>query len=81
MSDLAYRDMGQTAERQLPAADSGEVRPVPRISIQAFCESPDLVNAIEVAARDRRMARAHVKVQTGGITAAAEFYRRRRRPT
>src|SRR5690606_1883207 len=25
-------------------------------------------------ARDRRMARAHVKVQTGGIMAAAEFY-------
>jgi pilus assembly protein CpaE len=51
-----------------------EVRPVPRISIQAFCESPDLIAAIEAAARDRRMARAHVKVQTGGIAAAAEFY-------
>jgi pilus assembly protein CpaE len=73
MSDLAYKDMGLPAERS--AADmTAEVRPVPRISIQAFCESPDLIAAIEAAARDRRMARAHVKVQTGGIAAAAEFY-------
>jgi pilus assembly protein CpaE len=51
-----------------------DVRPVPRISIQAFCESPELIAAIEGAARDRRMSRAHVKVQTGGIVAAAGFY-------
>jgi pilus assembly protein CpaE len=58
----------------MAAGSPADVRPVPRISIQAFCESPDLVAAIEGAARDRRMARAHVKVQTGGIVAAAEFY-------
>ncbi len=72
MTDLAYKDMGRPAERM--AETVAEVRPVPRISIQAFCESPDLIAAIEAAARDRRMARAHVKVQTGGISAAAEFY-------
>jgi pilus assembly protein CpaE len=72
MTDLAFKDMGRPAERMADAV--AEVRPVPRISIQAFCESPDLVAAVEAAARDRRMARAHVKVQTGGITAAAEFY-------
>ena len=73
MSDLAYKDTGPALERPQPEAVA-EVRPVPRISIQAFCESPDLIAAIEAAARDRRMARAHVKVQTGGIAAAAEFY-------
>ena len=75
MTDIAYRD--NSADRDAVAAtnDIGPgVRPVPRISIQAFCESPDLVAAIEAAAADRRMARAHVKVQTGGISAAAEFY-------
>jgi pilus assembly protein CpaE len=72
MTDAAYKDMGRPAERMLDTI--AEVRPVPRISIQAFCESPDLIAAIEAAARDRRMARAHVKVQTGGIVAAAEFY-------
>lgn len=74
MSDLAYRDMDPAPGAASPAPIAGDVRPVPRISIQAFCESPDLVAAIEAAARDRRMARAHVKVQTGGIMAAAEFY-------
>ena len=75
MSDFAYKDMGAPAEAA-PAATSisADVRPVPRISIQAFCDTPELLASIEAASRDRRMARAHVKVQTGGITAAAEFY-------
>jgi pilus assembly protein CpaE len=56
------------------AALSADVRPVPRISIQAFCDSPEVASTIEQAAGDRRMARAHLKVHTGGIGAAAEFY-------
>lgn len=74
MTDLAYKTRNEPDEPEIPSAVMAEVRPVPRISIQAFCESPDLIAAIEAAAKDRRMARAHVKVQTGGITAAAEFY-------
>jgi pilus assembly protein CpaE len=78
MSDLAYRDAdGPAGPEEAPAAGvplSSDIRPVPRISVQAFCESPDLVAAIEASAADRRMARAHVKVHTGGIAAAAEFY-------
>ena len=75
MSDPAYR----MTEPSAPAAAAATVapvdlRPVPRISIQAFCESPELIAAIEGAARDRRMSRAHVKVQTGGVAAAAGFY-------
>jgi pilus assembly protein CpaE len=49
MSDLAYRDIEPPADSHggpLPAAAiSGDVRPVPRISIQAFCDSPELVAA------------------------------------
>lgn len=76
MTDLAFRDPGDDGEAgAVAAAGLGtEVRPVPRISIQAFCDTPDVLVAIEAAAADRRMARAHVKVQTGGIAAAAEFY-------
>ncbi len=75
MSDPAYR-MTQDSVPAAPEAPVAppDVRPVPRISIQAFCESPELIAAIEGAARDRRMSRAHVKVQTGGIVAAAGFY-------
>jgi pilus assembly protein CpaE len=74
MSDLAFKDTEQDDASSAVAPVSMEVRPVPRISIQAFCDSPELLAVIEAAAADRRMARAHVKVQTGGITAAAEFY-------
>src|SRR5215210_644567 len=75
MTDLAL-DMGAGAERSQPLsnANPADVRPVPRISIQAFCDSPDLVAVVEAAAADRRMSRAHVKVHSGGIVAAAEFY-------
>jgi pilus assembly protein CpaE len=75
MTDLAYSDMpAPEPDADGGAKTSADVRPVPRISIQAFCDSPDLVAVIETAAGDRRMARAHVKVHTGGIAAAAEFY-------
>lgn len=52
-----------------------DIPPVPRITIQAFCETHEITAAIEEAGHDRRMARAQLKVQTGGVNAAIEFYR------
>ena len=49
-------------------------RPVPRISIHAFCEFPDTGAALQRAATDRRLSKAHLTVQLGGIAAAVEFY-------
>src|SRR5258707_7470331 len=49
-------------------------RPVPRISIHAFCEFPDTGTALERAGTDRRLAKAHLIVQMGGIDAAVEHY-------
>jgi pilus assembly protein CpaE len=54
---------------------ASQIAPVPRISIQAFCESQDVAGVIENAAIDRRMGKAHVKVHMGGIPAAIEAYR------
>lgn len=51
------------------------IAPVPRVSIQAFCESPELSAVVSEAVDDRRMARAHVKVHMGGAPAAIEAYR------
>jgi pilus assembly protein CpaE len=50
------------------------MRPVPRISIQAFCETEGVLKPIEKAKADRRMSRAQVKVNMGGLAAAIEFY-------
>jgi pilus assembly protein CpaE len=51
------------------------VDPVPRVSIQAFCESADTAAFIGAATADRRMAKAHVKQNMGGAPAAVEAYR------
>jgi pilus assembly protein CpaE len=71
MSKLAYQTETE-AEGSIRPADT---RPIPRITIQAFCDTPEVAGTIEMASVDRRMARAHVKVHTGGLGAAAEFYR------
>jgi pilus assembly protein CpaE len=66
------------SERGLAGADAfgaaPHERPVPRISIHAFCEFPDTGAALQRAAADRRLAKAHVTVQLGGLQAAVEHY-------
>lgn len=52
-----------------------QITPVPRISMQAFCETSELASVISDAAGDRRMDKAHVKVHMGGAPAAIEAYR------
>ncbi len=73
---MMRRAVERDAEPQIGAAPhERDLRPVPRITIQAFCESHEVAAAIEGAREDRRMARAHVKVQTGSLLAAVEYYR------
>lgn len=58
----------------LPARDE-HIAPAPRISIQAFCESVETAAAVQAAGEDRRLGKAHLKIQMGGMTAANEAYR------
>lgn len=75
MSNLAY-DTDREAEGgfENDVAALRALRPIPRISIQAFCETESIANPIERAAEDRRMSKAHLKVHMGGIETAIEFY-------
>lgn len=50
------------------------MKPVPRITIHAFCEQPSSGSAIQRAGEDRRLAKAHLTVHMGGIPAAIEQY-------
>ncbi len=52
-----------------------QIAPVPRVSMQAFCETPEVAQIIQSAIGDRRMEKAHVKVHMGGAAAAIEAYR------
>ncbi|MCB8836815.1 CpaE family protein [Aurantimonas sp. VKM B-3413] len=65
---------GEAAEDAEERGRLDRVRPIPRISIQAFCESEGVAGPIEKAGRDRRMVKAHLKVHLGGIRAAVEHF-------
>jgi pilus assembly protein CpaE len=52
-----------------------QINPVPRISMQAFCETQEVATIIQAAISDRRMNKAHVKLHMGGAPAAVEAYR------
>jgi pilus assembly protein CpaE len=56
------------------AASDEHIAPAPRVSVQAFCENVDTAAAIQAAGEDRRMAKAHLRVQMGGMAAAIEAY-------
>ena len=69
----------QTAETIDAAAEPAEredyIAPAPRVSVQAFCTNVETAASMQAAAEDRRMAKAHLRVQMGGIAAATEAYR------
>jgi pilus assembly protein CpaE len=72
-SNLQPVEMMDTAAA--PAEREDYIAPAPRVSIQAFCASVETAAAVQAAAEDRRMAKAHLRVQMGGIAAAVEAYR------
>lgn len=54
--------------------DGGTLVLIPRINIHAFCATSETEEGIRTAFSDRRMARAHTKLDTGGIPAAIHHY-------
>jgi pilus assembly protein CpaE len=68
------RQNEQTPEgTPLPAED--HIAPAPRVSVQAFCETVETAAAVQSAGEDRRLGKAHLKIQMGGMAAAIEAYR------
>ncbi len=58
----------------LSEANAEVIAPVPRITVQAFCDTHDVAAAIQAAITDRRMQKALSKVQMGGPAAAVEAF-------
>jgi pilus assembly protein CpaE len=67
------REVAAASEETMEEARA-QARPIPRISIQAFCESGDTSEALQIASEDRRLAKAHVSVHMGGAAAAVAHY-------
>jgi len=74
MNTLAYDIHLDGVDEQADITAMSALRPVPRISIQAFCETEGVAGPIERAGEDRRMTKAHLKVHMGGVATAIEFY-------
>jgi pilus assembly protein CpaE len=86
MSNHAHSAPGTEEEHEFDVALPGEetvlpgqpasarARPIPRISIQAFCENVAMAEILQITAEDRRLANAHVNVHMGGIEAAVTHY-------
>jgi pilus assembly protein CpaE len=68
----------QKPESEAPAeaaAAHEHIAPAPRISVQAFCETVETAAAVQAAGEDRRLGKAHLKIQMGGMVAAVEAYK------
>lgn len=76
---FATAEEGQAStDLVIPGSESeaapAKARPIPRISIQAFCEDAKTAEALQVATTDRRLAKSHVSVHMGGAPAAVAHY-------
>ena len=72
MINYASQDADDRSEISQHADDY--IAPAPRVSVQAFCETEDTAAAVRSAAEDRRLGKAHMTVQMGGMAAAIESY-------
>src|SRR6202165_4226631 len=59
-----------------PPPVDDHIAPAPRVSVHAFCESVETAGAVQSAGEDRRLGKAHLKIQMGGMAAAIEAYRK-----
>jgi pilus assembly protein CpaE len=62
------------AEEALRMAELENMRPLPRISVHAFCESEPLQRVMERCANDRRMSKVSMRITSGGTAAAANMF-------
>jgi pilus assembly protein CpaE len=73
MISHARRNPEEQPDVTPPHADD-YIAPAPRVSVQAFCETEETAAAVRSAGEDRRLGKAHLSVQMGGVAAAIETY-------
>jgi pilus assembly protein CpaE len=56
------------------------IAPVPRVTIQGFCETQSVADALAAAALDRRLQRAQVTTRMGGAAEAVATFRQQPTP-
>jgi pilus assembly protein CpaE len=72
---ISYARQPQEEQPEAPPPAEEHIAPAPRVSVQAFCETVETAAAVQSAGEDRRLGKAHLKIQMGGMAAAIEAYR------
>ena len=72
---ISYARQDADSTTSPPPGAEDHIAPAPRVSVQAFCETMETATAVQAAGEDRRLAKAHLKIQMGGMAAAVEAYR------
>jgi pilus assembly protein CpaE len=54
---------------------AAHIAPLPRVAIQAFCETNEVGSVLQASANDRRMDKTHLRIQMGGPAGAVEAYK------
>ncbi len=69
---ISYARQTQDEQAAAPPPAEEHIAPAPRVSVQAFCETVETAAAVQSAGEDRRLGKAHLKIQIGGLPAAIE---------
>jgi pilus assembly protein CpaE len=72
---ISYARQNEETPEGTPLPVEDHIAPAPRVSVQAFCETVETAAAVQSAGEDRRLGKAHLKIQMGGMAAAIEAYR------
>ena len=59
---------------QDPGVDIRDIRPLPRLNIDAFCETEAGLSVLQACSQDRRLTRTRWQIRSGGINTALEAY-------
>src|ERR1700759_2644090 len=70
---ISYARQNSEAQEATPPVEE-HIAPAPRVSVQTFCETVETAAAVQSAGEDRRLGKAHLKIQMGGMAAAIEAY-------
>jgi pilus assembly protein CpaE len=72
---ISYARQSSDAQPDVSPEVEEHIAPAPRVSVQAFCDTVETAAAVQSAGEDRRLGKAHLKIQMGGMPAAIEAYR------
>jgi pilus assembly protein CpaE len=71
---ISYARQNSEEQPDITHADD-YIAPAPRVSVQAFCATTETAATVRSAGEDRRLGKAHLTVQMGGVAKAIETYR------